>query len=307
MRVVCLEQSIRPSLIQGEAPQPRPGRGELLIRVCAAGVTLTELSWYPTTHDKAGRARSGAIPSHEFSGVVEAVGEDVGALEIGREVYGMNDWYCNGAMADYCIAPFFTVAPKPQNLTHVQAASVPIGALTAWQGLFVWAGLKAGERLLIHGGAGAVGSFAVQLARLHGAHVIATASSRNLGLAGSLGAEEVIDYRTAQFEDTVRPVDVVFDTVGGDTIDRSWSVLKPGGRLVTVVSTAAESVDPRVRKAFFIVEPDQKQLYEIAALLDGGKLRAVVDSVVPLSCAPDLFGGRVERKGRGKVVIAVAN
>jgi NADPH:quinone reductase-like Zn-dependent oxidoreductase len=269
MRVVRLEGSV----VENEAPQPRPGRGELLIRVRAAGVMLTEPSWYPTTHDKTGATRSGAVLSHEFSGVVEAIGEDVGALEIGREVYGMNDWYCNGAMADYCVAPFFAVAPKPESLTHAQAASVPISALTAWQGLFLRAGLRRGERVLIHGGAGAVGIFAVQLARLHGVDVVATASSGNLDLVASLGAQEVIDYRVDRFEDSVLPVDVVFDTVGGETLERSWSVLKPGGRLITVVSTAGESADPRVRNAFFIVEPDQKQLYEVAALLDSGTLR----------------------------------
>jgi len=144
--IVGLADSVQPpSLIQDDAPQPRPGRGELLIRVRAAGVTLKELSWYPTTHRQTGEARTGALPAHEFSGVIAGVGEDVGGLEIGQEVFGMNDRYPDGAMAQDCIAPFFALAPKPRRLTHVEAASVPIGALTAWQGLFDHAKLQPGE------------------------------------------------------------------------------------------------------------------------------------------------------------------
>ena len=276
-----------------------------MIQVRAAGVTLTELSWYPTSHRKTGEARTAAVPAHEFSGVVAAVGPDVGSLEIGREVFGMNDWYSDGAMAEYCIAPFFALAPKPCCLTHFQAASVPISALTAWQGLFDHAKLQPGEIVLVHGGAGAVGVFAIQIARLHGARVIATASARNRDLVSSLGAERVIDYRESRFEECVKGLDVVFDTVGGETLQRSWSLLKPHGRMVTVVSTAAESSDPAVKQAFFIVEPNQKQLYEIACLLDAGRLRPVVDSVIPLSQAPDVIAGKVPKQGRGKLVIGI--
>jgi NADPH:quinone reductase-like Zn-dependent oxidoreductase len=308
MRTICLAGTIQPpSLIQQNAPEPQPGRGELLIRVRAAGLMLTELSWYPTTHRKTGDARLGAVPAHEFSGVVAGVGEDVGSLEIGREVYGMNDWYSDGAMAEYCIAPFFAVASKPCRLSHDEAAAVPISALTALQGLFDHAKLQRGEHVLIHGGAGAVGVFAIQLAHLHGARVTATASTGNCDFVASLGAETVVDYQKSRFEDSVGEMDVVFDAVGGETLDRSWGVLKPDGRMVTVVSTAEGSGDPRVQKAFFIVEPNQKQLFEVAALLDSGLIRAVVDGVIPLSQAPDAYAGKVERHGRGKLVVAVAN
>ncbi len=306
MRIIRLVDSQPPSLIQDDVPEPRPGRGELLIKLCAAGLMLTELSWYPTSHRKTGEPRIGAVPGHEFSGVVAAVGEEVGCLEIGHEVYGMNDWYADGALAEYCIAPYFAVAPKPCRLTHVEAASVPISALTAWQGLFDHAKLQPGDRVLIHGGAGAVGIFAVQLALLHGSRVIATASTRNLGFVSSFGADQVIDYRESRFEECLKELDVVFDTVGGDTLERSWSVLKPGGRMVTVVSTAADSTDARVKKAFFIVEPNQKQLVEVGALLDSGRLRTVVDGVIPLSQVPEAYGGKLERPGRGKLVVAVS-
>jgi len=304
MNAVKVDRGI---VVSEVAPQPRPGRNELLIRVCAAGFTATELSWYPTSHRKTGEVRVDAVPAHEFSGVVADAGEEVGSLEIGREVFGMNDWYADGAMAEYCVAPFFAVAPKPARLSHIEAASVPIAALTAWQGLFDHAKLQPGECVLVHGGAGSVGVFAVQLARLHGADVIATASSRNCDFVSSLGADRVIDYTNSRFEDYAKQVDVVFDTVGGETLVRSWAALKPGGRLVTVVSTAEASADARVQKAFFIVEPNQKQLTEIAGLLDGGAVRPIVDTVIPLSEAPEAYAGRVSRQGRGKLVVSVAD
>lgn len=304
MRVVRVRDTIEsPSVIPDTIPQPQPGPRELLIRVLAAGITLSELSWYTTTHTDTGDARIGAVPAHEFSGVVAAIGEEVGSLETGGKVFGMNGWYSNGAMADYCIAPFFAVAPKPCHLTYAEAASIPISALTAWQGLFDHAKLKPAETVLVHGGAGAVGAFVIQLARLHGARVIATASGRNCDFVLSLGAEQVIDYRKSKFEECVTELDVVFDTVGGETLARSWSVLKPSGRMVTVAASAEAATDPRVQRAFFIVEPNQKQLYEVGRLLDEGKLRPVVDSVVPMSQAPAVFAGMVMRKGRGKMVV----
>jgi NADPH:quinone reductase-like Zn-dependent oxidoreductase len=306
MRAIHLTDSDKNLLVEGNAPLPQPGPGELLIQVYAAGVTTTELRWYPTSHSKTGEKRAGAVPGHEFSGVVVGVGKDVGSLEMEREVYGMNDWFAEGAMADYCIAPFSSVAPKPPSLTHIEAASVPIGALTAWQGLFGRAQLQPGERVLVHGGAGAVGMFAVQLANLRGAHVVATASVGDFDFVASLGAEQVIDYHKSCFEQGVGKLDVVFDTVGGDTLDRSWGVLKPSGRMVTIASDAEGATDARVKEAFFIVEPNQKQLSEIGDLIDTGHIWTVVDSVVPLSRAWDAYAGRVDRRGRGKLVVAVA-
>src|SRR5215475_1876546 len=213
MKTMRLSDSAQPPvLVEETVAQPQPRRGELLVRVYAAGVTPTELLWYPTTHGKNGERRSRAVPGHEFSGVIAAVGEDTIGFDIGQEVYGMNDWFSDGAMAEYCITQPTSVAQKPPSLTHVEAASVPIGALTAWQGLFDRARLQAGEHVLVHGGAGAVGVFAIQLARLHGAHVTATTSARNLAFVSQLGAEQVIDYRAVRFEDNVRDMEVVFDT-----------------------------------------------------------------------------------------------
>ncbi len=187
MRSVFLEGTRDGHLVVTEdAPQPQPGTDELLIRVFAAGVMPTELLWYPTSHNKSGGSRSDAVPGHEFSGVIAGTGNDVGKLEEGCEVFGMNDWFTDGAMADYCVAPFFAVAPKPRSLSHVEAASVPIGALTAWQGLFDRARLQSGERVLVQGGAGSVGIFAIQFARDCGAHVIATCSADNADFVRSM-------------------------------------------------------------------------------------------------------------------------
>ena len=294
-------------LVEENVPQPQPGRGELLIQVHAAGVTPTELLWYTTTHNKNGEKRSRAVPGHEFSGVIAAVGEDTAGFAISDEVYGMNNWFADGAMAEYCITQPNNVAPKPRRLTHVEAASVPIGALTAWQGLFDRARLQAEEHVLVHGGAGAVGIFAIQLARFRGAHVTTTASARNLEFVSQLGAERVIDYRAVRFEESVSGMDVVFDTVGGETLKRSWGVLKPGGRMITIAADSETTTDNRVKQAFFIVEPNHEQLIRIGDLLESGELHPVVDTVLPLTRASAAYTGEVrERRGRGKLVVEVA-
>ena len=288
-----------PALIAVELPQPQPAAGEVLIRVHAAGVTPTELGWYPTTQAKDGTPRKGAVPGHEFSGVIAALGNHTSGFEVGQEVYGLNDWFADGATADFCVTQSTSIAPKPTTLTHEEAATVPIGALTAWQGLLERTKIQRGERVLVHAAAGSVGIFAVQLARLHGAHVIATASSRNLKLVAELGAAEVIDYQTSRFEEQTAKVDVVFDGVGGDTLDRSRGLLKPGGRLVTIV-------DDRDKDAFFIVEPNQKQLIEVGKLLDAGKIRTFVGPVVPLAEASSAYSGTTARTGpHGKAVVAI--
>ena len=160
-----------------EVPTPQPAEGEVLIEVHAAGVIATELEWYPTSHHKNGEPRRHPIPGHEFSGTVAAVGKLVTSFTLGQEVYGMNDWFKEGATAEYCVAVPSSIALKPKSLSHVEAATVPISELTAWQGLFTRAAIQPGQRVLIQGGAGAVGLFVVQLAHRHEAHVIATASA----------------------------------------------------------------------------------------------------------------------------------
>ena len=294
-----------PGLIATETSRPSPGRGEVLVRVFAAGVTPTELQWYPTSHTKTGERRRSAILSHEFAGEVAEVGDDFSGLRIGEKVYGMNDWFDEGALAEYCVTRAGWIAPMPEHLSAVEAASIPISALTAWQGLFDRAGLHAGERVLIHGGAGAVGMFAVQLAHFRKAHVITTVSSHNAEFVQKLGADETIDYKATPFEDAVRDVDVVLDTVGGETLRRSWSVLKPRGRLVTVAADSEGVRDQRTTEAFFIVEPDRRQLLEIGRMLSAGTLRCFVGSVVPFSRAQEAYAPTAKKSGRGKVVVEI--
>ena len=300
------DSSTMPDLVAGTAPVPGPGPGEVLVRVHAAGVTPTELKWYPTTHTRDGGSRTAAIPGHEFSGVVEAVGADVDSGETGRAVYGMNDWFADGATAEYCTSVLTSVADKPSRLSHLEAASVPIGALTAWQGLFDRANLQGGETILIHGGSGSVGVFAIQLARKAGAYVITTASAHNFDFLSQLGANEMIDYRTNRLEDHTRDLDMVFDTVGGETLKRSWSLLKPTGRMVTIAADSEGTRDERIENAFFIVEPNKKQLSEISRLIETGEFQCFVDAVVPFAKASQAYCGTIEnRKGRGKMVLSV--
>jgi NADPH:quinone reductase-like Zn-dependent oxidoreductase len=295
-----------PVLIPAELQKPQPSLGEILIHVHAAGVTPTELLWYPTTHTTSGTTRTRAVPGHEFSGVITAIGKDVEDFAIGDEVFGMNDWFVDGATAEFCITLPRNIARKPARLSHEAAASVPIGALTSWQGLIDRAKLKPGEHVLVHGGAGAVGLYAVQLAHVRGAHVIATVSARDVDFVRGLGADEAIDYKASRFEQEVRDVDIVFDTVGGDTLERSWGVLKPGGRMITVAADSEGTADQRVKDAFFVVEPNHQQLVEIARQLDAGDLRAFVKATVPLNEAPAAYGGGAAYKsGHGKTVIAI--
>jgi NADPH:quinone reductase-like Zn-dependent oxidoreductase len=290
------------SWVYEDAPVPEPGQGEVLVRVYAAGVTSTELSWTPTWTTPAGAPRNlPVIPGHEFSGEIVAKGAGVEDMGVRDMIYGLNDWYRDGAQAEFCVARVEDIARKPSSVDHVHAAATPISALTAWQGLFDRSQLLPGQRVLIHGAAGGVGVFAVQLAHWRGAQVIGTASAGNLDFVRGLGADEVIDYRTTPFEDVIREVGVVFDGVGGETLERSWNVLKPGGKLVTIVSVRQAS-DERSQAAFFIVKPSKTQLDDVARLIDVGTLRPIIGKVF------DLANGRQAyqfRPPHGKVVLKV--
>jgi NADPH:quinone reductase-like Zn-dependent oxidoreductase len=306
MKAVCLHARGGPeALAYVDAPRPEPGDGEVLVQVHAAAVTPTEFQWAPTWTTPSGTTRPfPLILGHEFSGVVAEVGRGVTAPAKGEAVYGLNDWFQNGAQAEYCVARADGVAAKPRSVDHAHAAAVPISGLTAWQGLFDHTHLVAGERVLVQGAAGGVGVFAVQLARRCGAQVIGTTSAHNQDFVRGLGADEVIDYQATRFEDAVRDLDVVFDTVGGDTLRRSWDVLKPGGRLVTIAASEEGINDPRTRAAFFIVQANREQLDKIALLIDGRRLRPVVDAVFPLARARQAYEHRATR---GKVVLRVTS
>ena len=273
-----------------EIDRPRPGHGEALVRVHAAAITRDELQW-PVD-------RLPAIPSYELSGVVEQVGADVTGVAVGDEVFALTPFDRDGVAADYTALPADLLVAKPRTVGHAESAAIPLPALTAWQGLFDHGRLEAGDRVLIHGAAGGVGRFAVQLARARGAHVIGTASAANLGSVRELGAHEAVDAAT-RFEDAVEPVDLVFDTVGGERLRRSVAVLRADGRLVSVAE------QPPDRGAYFIVEPNRDQLTKIASLVDAGELWPPPVEILPLASARDAFARSLEPKRAGKVVLAV--
>jgi NADPH:quinone reductase-like Zn-dependent oxidoreductase len=294
------------------APRPEPAAGEALVAVRAASVTTGELDWDATwtdSFDGSGHDRTPTIPSHEVSGVVTAVGPGVTTPAVGDEVYALIPFLHDGAAAEFVTLPADILAAKPRRLDHDSAASVPLAALTVWQALARHAGVTPGQHVLVHGAAGGVGSFAVQIAAALGAKVTATASARDAAFVSGLGAERVIDYAGSRFEDEVEDVDVVFDGVGGDTQDRSWSVLRPGGILVSIVSPP----DPEIARAhdarglFFVVEPDRAGLEAISRLIDSGKLTPKVDRVVPLAETRAAYQALEREHRRGKVVIHVAD
>jgi len=305
MKAIRLHQLGGPeSLRYEDAPKPIPKGSQVLVQVYATAITPTEFDWYPTFHTPEGGMRPfPIILGHEFSGVVEAVGSDCTDVQVGDPIYGLSDWFIDGAQAEYCLTIPANIAPKPVTLEHTQAAAVPISALTAWQALIDRAHLSIGQRVLIHGAAGGVGSFAVQLARHQKAHVIATASAANTDLVKALGADEVIDYRITPFETVVGDVDVVLDTIGGNTRDRSWGILRKGGQLVTIAADSEGLKEQRVRDAFFIVEPNRNQLVNIAHLIDTGVLRPAVGAVFSV----ENFRQAYEQKPvRGKNVLRIA-
>jgi NADPH:quinone reductase-like Zn-dependent oxidoreductase len=292
-------------------PRPEPGPGEVLVAVHAASITSSELTWDATWTDSpepGGRDRTPIIPSHEMSGVVAALGPGVTEAEVGDEVYGLIPFVRNGAAAEYVTVPADILAAKPATVDHDAAAAVPLAALTVWQALVDHASLRAGQHILIHGAAGGVGSFAVQIAAALGARITATAGGRDRDFVTKLGAHEVVDYANERFEDHVDGVDVVLDMVGGETQARSWSVLRPGGVLVSVVAPpdARQAAAHGVRGVFFIVEPNRAQLETIARLIETGRLTPAVDRVVSLADTRAAYEALQTEHRRGKVVIHVA-
>ena len=275
---------------------PRPRAGEALVRVRAAAITRDELDW-PTD-------RLPAIVSYELSGTVEEISGDVGDLGIGDEVFALTAFDCDGVAAEHAVVPAAFLAPKPVGLSHVESAALPLAGLTAWQGLFVHGWLHEGERVLILGAAGGVGHLATQLARWRGAYVIGTASTGAAELARGFGADQVLDP-TTRFDESIEPVDLVFDTVGGDTLVRSADLLRHGGRLVAVAEEPPPELAQRVHATYFVVEPDRQQLVELATLAAGGMLRPAIDSVFPMEDARAAFERVMASGKRGKVVIEV--
>ncbi|WKX74531.1 NADP-dependent oxidoreductase [Streptomyces sp. XD-27] len=292
-----------------EVERPEPGPAEVLVRVHAAGVNPTD-SWH-----RASGGLAGAVVrlGWDVSGVVEAVGPGVTTLAPGDEVFGLpRHPLPAGTYAEYVTSPARHLVRKPAGLTHVQAAALPLAALTAWQALVDVAELSPGQRVLIHAAAGGVGHLAVQIAKARGAHVIGTARSAKHDFLRGLGADELVDYTEADFETAIEPVDVVIDTIGGAYGPRSLRTLRRGGVLVSLASPAEayladEAAPLGLRATFMIVEADQAGMREIAALAEAGLLRPAIDTVLPLDQAAKAHELGDSRRTTGKIVLSLTD
>ncbi|MEU3722377.1 NADP-dependent oxidoreductase [Streptomyces sp. NPDC031705] len=293
------------TLVEREIERPEPGLNEILVRVHAAGVNPVD--WKTRASGALIAWGETPIVGWDVSGTVEAVGPGVTLYAPGDEVYGMPGFPRQaGGYAEYVVGAARHFARKPASLDHVQAAALPLAALTAWQALVDTAGVTPGQRVLIHAAAGGVGHLAVQIAKARGAYVIGTASAAKHELLRELGADELIDYRTADFTEAVSDVDVVIDSLGGDNGQHSLKVLKPGGHLVTLPSPDDVPADAEgVHTGWTLVEPDFRGLAEIAALVEEGRLRPVIDTVLPLAQAAQAH--EIGERGRttGKIVLTV--
>ena len=288
-----------------EIPQPNPGPGELLIRVGAAGVGPWDA--LIREHKSDVKATLPIILGSDLAGIVEKTGSGVSEFKDGDEVYGAANPQFIGAYAEFAIAAANMVGRKPKGMSDVEAASVPVVAVTAWQMLFDYAKAEAGQTVLILGGAGNVGAYAVQLASHAGLQVIATASAKDAAYVKGLGAKDVLDYRGSRFEGTISGVDIVVDTVGGESRERSVRVLKPGGFLVSVVTPFPKNQTiPGIRTAFFYVEVTTARLNAPTEIVEHRKLFTQVGNVLPLvqvRIAHEMLGGASHE--RGKIVLLV--
>ena len=309
MKAVRIHEYGGPEVVRHEeAPRPEPARGEVLVRVDAAGVNPVD--W--KTRAGGGQAkkigeRFPLVLGWDLSGTVEEVGPEVEELAAGDEVFGLVRFPQPGeTYAEYATAPARELAPKPPALSHVEAAAVPLVALTAWQALFDAGRLEKDQTALVHAAAGGVGHLAVQLARWKGARVIGTASARNADFLRSLGAEP-LDYGAEPFEEAVSEVDLVLDAIGGDVLERSFSVLRRGGVLVSIRGEPPSDLSQRhgVRAERVLVEPSGDQLRQIASLLEEGQVRPVVSEVLPLAEVGRAHQLSEEGHMRGKIVLRV--
>jgi NADPH:quinone reductase-like Zn-dependent oxidoreductase len=294
-------------MVYEDAPMSEIASDEVLVRVVAASVNPVD--W----KIREGHLRQ-MIPyplpltlGWDVSGVIESVGAEVKRFKVGDAVYSRPDIKRNGTYAEYVAIREGEIAHKPKTISHVEAASLPLAGIAAWESLFTAAQLTAGQTVLIHAGAGGVGSLAIQLAKASGARVIATMSGKNRDLVESLGADQVIDYRTQDFKVAIDKVDVVFDTLGGEVQESSWSVLKPGGTLVSIVSppSAEKATSLGVRNAFVFIEPNPRVLDGLAAQVDAGKVRPVIGAEFALRDIAKAHALSESGRSVGKIVLYV--
>jgi NADPH:quinone reductase-like Zn-dependent oxidoreductase len=284
-----------------ERPEPQPSINDVVVQVYASGFVNTELGWPSTRTDRLDRDRTPSIPGHELAAVVTALGYGTTGLSVGQRVFGLTDWYRDGTLAEYAAVEARNLAPLPGDVDFTVGASLPISGLTAWQGLFEHGRLQAGQSILVHGAAGAVGSMVTQLAREAGAYVIGTGRAADRQSVLDFGAQEFVDLENDVLED-VRGVDLVFDVIGGDIGQRSAGLIRAGGTLVSIVGP------PEARPADglavdFVVESDRAQLSEIVRRVRDGRLRTNIGNLSTIDDAVAAFNPT--KRIKGKTIIRV--
>jgi NADPH:quinone reductase-like Zn-dependent oxidoreductase len=279
-----------------ERPEPQPSINDVVVQVYASGFVNTELSWPSTWTDRLNRDRTPSVPGHELAGVITALGYGTTGLSLGQRVFGLTDWYRDGTLAEYAAVEARNLAPLPNNVDFAVGASLPISGLTAWQGLIVHGSLRAGQRVIAHGAAGAVGSMVTQLAHEFGAYVIGTGRAADRQSALDFGANEFVDLDNETMEG-IGEVDLVFDVIGGDVGKRSARLVRAGGTLVSVVGPPeAHPADARVID--FVVESDRAQLNEIVQRAQDGRLRTNIGNVANLDAAVAALNPTERVKGK---------
>jgi NADPH:quinone reductase-like Zn-dependent oxidoreductase len=307
MKAVCIESFGGPEALHvRDIEIPQPEADEVLIKVKAAGVNPVDYKvrsgrYPPVTGDQLPK-----VLGRDVSGTVAGCGLAVTDFENGDEVFALLDGG-QGGYAEYVTVRAAWCAPKPIRLNHAQAAAVPLAAVTAWQGLFEHGHLNAGQRVLIHGGAGGVGHFAVQLAKLRGANVSTTVTAEDVELMRALGADQIVDHESERFEDVVHDVDVIFDLVAGDMQERSWAVLKDGGTMVSTVARPSKlkAQHHQARALSFVTHPDADELSVIGQLIDAGEIRPHVSAIFPLQQAAVAQDQLEHAHSRGKIVLEI--
>src|SRR5579884_3440986 len=309
MRAIVVHQWGGPEVLKyQEAPRPTPAEDEILVRIIAAGVNPVDASICSGRYAKVLGITLPFVPGSDIAGIVEKTGTKVTKFKPGDAVFGYMELKRGGGYAQYAVARETEAALKPQSISFTEAAAVPIAALTAWQALVDTANLVSGQTVLVHGGSGGVGTFAIQIAKMRGARVIATASTQNQDLLKELGADVAIDYTKQKFEDSARDVDVVLDSVGRDTLARSYPVAKKGGIIVSIVGRPdpAELKKHGIRGASLGVEPNSAELTQIGRLIDAKKIRVIVSQTFPLAEAAKAQRQIATHHTRGKIVLKVA-
>ena len=308
MKAVVAHEYGAPEVLKfEEVPRPEPKEDEGLVRVIASGVNPADPLTLSGKYAKEFGTHLPLIPVYDIAGVVEKIGAKITKLKVREAVYGYPTF--GGGWADYVTVKEWEVAAKPESLNFVEAAAVPMGALTAWQALVDVAKLRAGQTILIHGGSGGVGSFAIQIAKARGARVIATASTANQDLLKQLGADVAVDYTKTRFEDVARDVDAVLDPVGKETLARSYDVVKKGGIVMSLVALPdrSELAKRGIHGAAISVHPDAEDLAEIAHLIDAGNIKPIVTKVLPLNEAVAAQQQAKTHHTRGKIVLRIAD